>query len=178
MLSINMLIQCENDPKSIERIVFIDDSYQTCFLINVFDNSFPIAKDIKAVEESINNETAQIIQHDPWALLLSENDISEKAKLAQEKAWVVVSRLLEAGVDNLLNTASRNKVINKIADEMGINHKTVVKYLKRYWKRGMYPDSLLPDFRNKGCKGQEKKVERERGGDQEKVSKLLGMESI
>lgn len=169
-----MLIQCEKDTKSIERVVFIDDSYQTCFLINVFDNSFPIAKDIKEVEESINNETAQIIHHDPWALLLSENDISEKAKLAQEKAWAVVSRLLEIGVDNLLNTTSRNKVINKIADEMGVNHKTVVKYLKRYWKRGMYPDSLLPDYRNKGCKGQDKQSGERKRGRPRKGKQIVG----
>jgi hypothetical protein len=174
MLSINMLIQCENDPKSIERVVFIDDCYQTCFLINVFDNSFPIAKDIKEVEESINNETAQVIHHDPWALFLSETDISEKAKIAQEKAWAVVSRLLEIGVDNLLNITSRNRVINNIANELGVNHKTVVKYLKRYWKRGMYPDALLPDFRNKGCKGQEKQSGKRKRGRPRKGKQIVG----
>lgn len=174
MLFINMLIQYENDPKSIDRVIFIDDNYQTCFLINVFDNSFPIAKEIKEVEDTINDGTVKNIRNDPWALLLSENDISEKAKLVQEKAWAVVSRLLEIGVDNLLNTTSRNKVINKIANEMGINHKTVVKYLKRYWKRGMYPDSLLPDFRNKGCKGQEKQSGERKRGRPRKGKQIVG----
>ncbi|MQR93685.1 Mu transposase C-terminal domain-containing protein [Fictibacillus phosphorivorans] len=174
MLSMNMLLQFENDLKSIERVVFIDDSYQTCFLINVFDNSFPIAKEIKEVVDSIDDGTVKIIHHDPWALLLSENDISEKAKLAQEKAWAVVSRLLAIGVDNLLNTTSRNKVINKIANEMGINHKTVVKYLKRYWKRGMYPDSLLPGFKNKGCKGQEKQSGERKRGRPRKGKQIVG----
>ncbi|MBT2694613.1 Mu transposase C-terminal domain-containing protein [Bacillus sp. ISL-55] len=174
MLSINMLIQCENDPKSIERVIFIDDSYQTCFLINVFDNSFPIAKEIKEVEESINNGTAQIIHHDPWALLLSENDISEKARLSQEKAWTVVSRLLEVGVDNLFKPTKRNEVINTISINMGINRKTVVKYLKRYWKRGTYPSSLLPDFRNKGCKGQEKQSGEKKRGRPRKVKQIMG----
>jgi hypothetical protein len=174
MLSINMLIQCEYDPKSIERVVFIDDSYQICFLINVFDNSFPIAKEIKEVEKSIDDGNVEIIHHDPWALLINENDISEKARLAQEKAWTVVSKLLEVGVDNLLNSKKRNEVINTISINMGINKKTVVKYLKRYWKRGMFPSSLLPDFRNKGCKGQEKQSGEKKRGRPRKVKQILG----
>lgn len=174
MLSINMLIQYENIPESIERIIFIDEGFQTCFLINVFDNSFPIAKRVKEIEESIEEGTARIIEHDPWALLLTEGEISEKARLAQEKAWAVVSKVLEVGVDKLLVPKSRNQVINKIANEMGINKKTVEKYLKRYWKRGMIPSSLLPDFRNKGCKGQEKQSGKKKRGRPRKGKQIVG----
>lgn len=169
-----MLIQYENNPESIERIIFIDEGYQTCFLINVFDNSFPIAKRVKEIEESIEEGTARIIEHDPWALLLTEGEISEKARLAQEKAWAVVSKVLEVGVDKLLVPKSRNQVINKIANEMGINKKTVEKYLKRYWKRGMIPSSLLPDFRNKGCKGQEKQSGKKKRGRPRKGKQIVG----
>jgi len=176
MLSINMLIQYKDNPKSIERIIFIDDNYQTCFLINVFDNSFPIAKEIKEVEESVDNGTAQVIHNDPWILLLTENDVSEKARLAQDKAWIVVSQLLAVGMDNLLNPTKRNKVINSIADEMGINRKTIVKYLKRFWKRGMdmNPFSLLPDFRNKGCEGQDKQSGEKKRGRPRKGKQIVG----
>jgi hypothetical protein len=174
MLSINMLIKYENDPERIERVVFIDDSYQTCFLINVFDNSFPVAMGIKKVEESIDDGTAKVIQQDPWTLFLTKNDITEKARLAQEKAWSVVSQLLEDGVDNLLNPVNRNKVIKRIAKEMGINQKTVVKYLKRFWKRGMYPESLLPDFCNKGGKGQEKQSGEKKRGRPRRANQILG----
>ncbi|AIF42154.1 Mu transposase C-terminal domain-containing protein [Virgibacillus sp. SK37] len=174
MLSINMLIQYDNNPESIERIVFIDDRYQTCFLINIFDASFPIAKEVKEVEGNLDIGSAKIIERDPWALLLNENDISKKARLAQEKAWTVVKQLLECDVDKLLSPNRRNTVINRIADNMGINPKTVAKYLKRYWKRGMYPDALLPDFRNKGCKGQERQSGERKRGRPRKSKQVVG----
>jgi len=174
MLSINMLIQYDNNPERVERIVYIDENRQFCFLINIYDNSFPISNDLHEVENSIIGGEAEILEKDPWTVFVFEKDISEKARQVQEKAWAVVSKLLKVGQKELLNPIERNSVIHRVSNEMGITKKTVVKYLKRYWKRGMYPFALLPDFYKRGGKGQEKQSSEKKRGRPRKVQEVVG----
>lgn len=174
MLSINMLIQYSEDSNRIERIIYIDGNYQFCFLINIHDNSFPIRKDVQDVENSIKVGEAKILEEDPFSIFVFEKDISEKAKQVQVKSWTVVTKLLEGGEQKLLNSIERNGVINSVSVEMGISRKTVVKYLKRYWKRGMYPFALLPDFYRRGGKGKEKQSNSKKRGRPRKMKEMIG----
>lgn len=47
----------------------------------------------------------------------------------------------------------RGKLILEATEKFGCTYKTIYKYLKRYWQRGKVKDSLLPDYKNCGNKG-------------------------
>lgn len=174
MLSLNTLIQYDKNPERVERVVYFDENSKQCFLINIYDNSFPISKDLEEVENSLKGGEAVILEKDPWSVFIFEKDITEKARQAQEQAWAVVSKLLHAGQKELLHPVERNLVIHKVSIDMGITRKTVVKYLKRYWKRGMYPYALLPDFYKRGGKGHEKQSGEKKRGRPRKVQEVVG----
>lgn len=44
VLTINMLISYKNDPNRLERIIWIDEKYDSCFLVNIFNNTLPKLK--------------------------------------------------------------------------------------------------------------------------------------
>lgn len=174
MIFINMLIQYDNNPERIERIVYIDEFKSSCFLVNIYDNSFPYFSELQDVEESIKVGEAVIIEYDPFAILITEKDISPKAKQVQEIAWKVVSQLLIAGDKVLLNPHERNIVTHSVATDMGISKKTVMNYLKRYWKRGMSSLALMPDFNKRGGKSKEKQSGEKKRGRPRKSLEVLG----
>lgn len=174
MISINMLIQFNKNQKDVERVVYIDENNQHCFLVNIYDNSYPVVYGFNDIDVSLKGGEAVIINNDPFAILITEEDISPKAKHAQMVAWDVVSKLLKAGETVLLNSSERNSVIHSVAIEMGINEKTVANYLKRYWKRGMNSLALLPDFKKRGGKGHEKKSSEKKRGRPRKSQEMLG----
>lgn len=174
MLTLNTLIQYDKNPEKVERVIYNDVNGQHCYLINIFDNSFPVLREVEAIEYSLRNKEAKILENDPWSLLVLDKSISKKAKEVQEKAWDVVSTLLAEGEKSLLQSVTRNLIIHKVSVDLGINRKTVLKYLKRYWKRGMTPLSLLPDFYKRGGKGQQKQSNGKKRGRPRKVQDVFG----
>lgn len=156
VISLNQLIQYKYNPNHIERVIWIDEKYQVCYLVNIFDDTLPNKKLISDIEELFANNQIELVQNDPWACLDGESQKSEKSLSLQNQAWIVINKLLSNGVENLLVSVRRNKIINNLSTEMELSRKTILKYLKRYWKRGMTKTALLPDFRNCGGKGKDK----------------------
>ncbi|WP_051556554.1 Mu transposase C-terminal domain-containing protein [Alkalihalobacterium bogoriense] len=156
VISINMLIQYKYDSNRIERVIWINEQYQSCFLVNIFDNSLPFEREIVEIKSLFKNKEIMLVEKDPFAVMHSDSGVSEKALKLQEQSWKVINNLLVNGVGNLLISKERNKLINKVAKDMKISKKSVLKYLKRYWKRGMNKNALLPDFANCGGKGKDK----------------------
>ncbi|WP_368901894.1 Mu transposase C-terminal domain-containing protein [Oceanobacillus oncorhynchi] len=174
MLTLNTLIKYNENSENVERVIYNDVNGQHCYLINIFDNSFPVLRETEAIEYSLRNKEAEILENDPWSLFVLDKSISNKAKVVQEKAWNVVSALLAEGEKSLLQSATRNPIIHRISIDLRINRKTALKYLKRYWKRGMTPLSLLPDFYKRGGKGQQKQSNGKKRGRPRKVQDIFG----
>lgn len=156
VISLNQLIQYKYNHNHIERVIWIDEKYQVCYLVNIFDDTLPNKRLISDIEEMITNKHIEFIQTDPWANLHIDSHISKKSLALQEQAWKVINKLLSNGVENLLISEKRNELIHELSTEIELSKKTILKYLKRYWKRGMTKTALLPDFQNCGGRGKDK----------------------
>lgn len=156
VISLNQLIQYKYNNNHIERVIWIDERYQVCYLVNIFDDTLPNKKLISDIEDLFANKQIELMQNDPWAYLDGESQKSEKSLALQDQAWKVIKKLLSNGVENLLISERRNEIVHNLSTEMELSKKTILKYLKRYWKRGMTKTALLPDFQNCGGRGKEK----------------------
>lgn len=170
-----MLIKYKNDPNSIERIIWIDETYTSCFLINIFDDTLPRLRKVEEIEDVLSIGDASVVEADPFSIIISEDEISEKAKSIRDEAWKIVNHVLAYGVENLLISKTRNQVIRNVAQELKVNQKKVIRNLKRYWKRGMdYKNSLLPDYHKCGGFGVEKKSGDKKRGRPRKMGDIVG----
>ncbi|WP_084786896.1 Mu transposase C-terminal domain-containing protein [Bacillus tuaregi] len=176
ILTTNMLIKYKDDPNSIERIIWIDEAYSSCFLINVFDDALPRLGNVEEIRDALSIGDALIVEADPFSILISEDEISEKAKRIRDEAWKLVNHVLEQGVEKLLYSKTRNQIIRKVAEDLKVSPKKILRNLKRYWKRGgkSHKNSLLPDFYKCGGLGVEKKSGDKKRGRPRKMSDIVG----
>ncbi|NRD76570.1 Mu transposase C-terminal domain-containing protein [Bacillus sp. BRMEA1] len=174
VLTINMLIQYRNDPNNIERIIWIDERYDSCFLINVFDNTLPKIKKILEIEDGLVIGEVVILEDDPFNLIIREEEISEKAKTLRNESWEIINQLLSHGVINLLNSKTRSEIVKKVSEDLNVNSKKINRCLKRYWKRGMHVNALLPDFQNCGGIGVQKNSGDNKRGRPRKMEEIMG----
>ena len=155
--SVNSLIewQEENGDKSIERLLWIDD--EIAYVIDVNKNKVPYIRRIEDIEVALAEDKAEIIKEDKYIVVLREEDIAEKHKVIRDKAWNIVKDMVDKEPD-IYQASFRRKLIKKASENYGISEFWILEYLKRYWKRGKTRNALLPDYRNCGARGKERKA--------------------
>ena len=131
-------------------------------------------------------ELVRTVEIEQWILdeLLSraEDPYSELASLAVEqgsKAQVIRDQRYELIAPLLANEeiyyrSGRGRLVQSHSDETGKPKKSLYKNLRQYWQRGAMPNSLLPDYRKSGGKGQ-KKISKKKLGRPRKISPGTGV---
>lgn len=92
---------------------------------------------------------------DPFASLIRIPEKGSPQWERREKAWSMIKDV----VDDLeiFQRKKRGRIVQRIMVEHGVTKQTVYKYLRRFWQRGLYPNSLVPDYANCGAKGKPRK---------------------
>lgn len=147
-LAINDLLQSEQNPNLIQRVVWVDSEHQLCFLVNICQPSFPYSEEIHSIESSVESGEIVKIESDPWVFSVGEEDLTETEREKRDKAWEIVNQIYI--IPDIFIPQRRSELIKTASKEFGISSKTVRHYLKRYWARGMIKNALLPDFINCG----------------------------
>lgn len=143
----------------IARVLWVDKNENTVILINVTDNDWPYKEEYSYFVDSIKNKSIEIIEYTNNSSFIDEILIIKLDKRKRDKAYEVVMEFYKSipGCD-IFNKKLRNKYINTITKKFNISRSAVELYLKRYWKRGMTKNSLLPDYYKSGGRGKEKSV--------------------
>lgn len=152
-IMINSLIKIGEDEKEIERVLWISKDIDVAFLINIFNTSWPHEVKLSELIVLINEKKAQIIINEVHYRLIVESELSEKDKSKRDKVFNAVMEFYKyIDEPNIFITNERNKFINEVIRKCGISRRTIEDYIKRYWKRGMNPNALLPDIYRCGGK--------------------------
>lgn len=175
MLVINTLInwKVEDGEKNIERILWTSYSDDAAYVINIFDNNYTFFRKLSDIEENINSGLAVIEENDPLNRILKEEDILDKHKELRNKAWGAI----EGIVNNeplIYIPIERNRLITEVCKRDSLSANTVIKYLKKYWKRGKTINNLLPDFYLCGGRGKDKNINGDKVGRPRKNLEIIG----
>jgi len=153
--TVNSLIEWKNDGEDsgIERILWLDD--EIVYVIDVKKNKIPYVRRLKDIEDALIEDRVEI-KEDKLIVVSKEEDIPKKHREIRDKAWEAIEDMIDKEPD-IYQSAFRRRLIRKASEFYGISESWILEYLKRYWKRGKTRNALLPDYRNCGARGKERK---------------------
>lgn len=151
MLLTNMLLKDERGH--VERIVYTDNII--CYTISLATNEMPVKKLVSVLQDAIQKGILHICMKEKVGPI-QFNKLSDKQKEMADRAYEIVSDVIDKLKDNLFNKELRGKVVKEVAEKFCITIKSVYKYLRRYWQGGMNKSALAPRFSHCGAKGQDR----------------------
>lgn len=153
MLLRNDLIEYIEDPCRIVRILWLHPEQP---IVATFDvNTLGAKPDIVQIQpllDDIESGKAKMLPQDPYLIVANDDSITDKAKEIRTRAWSLIESLV-SDVPAIYCADRRWEMITHCADNHGSTHRTIYRYLHRYWQRGQTPNALLPDYANSGGKG-------------------------
>lgn len=117
----------------------------------------PEVVQIKALWDDLESGRAKRLSVDPYLVVLDEASLSERHREIRAKAWGMIEMLV-TDEPNIFYADRRWEMVVQCAQRHGATHKTIYRYLHRYWQRGQTPNALLPDYANSGAKGKEREA--------------------
>lgn len=156
---INMLIEWAeptdaDTTMSLERVLWYDPRGETVIVIHITDpNSLPTARTRQEIQSAFEQGNAFHRDADPYAELASlPSDIPAKHLELRDMAWKKICRLVTYEPDIYSGDRRMRLILNdEVASKAPVDK--IYKYLRKYWKRGMTPNALLPDFGRCGAPG-------------------------
>jgi len=154
LLAVNTLI--EYSKEKVERILWINNEYTIAFVIDIYANTCtPVVREMEQIHEELKEGNIKILDYDPVFKLISEEDLNDKYKEIRNKRWNIINVI---NVEpEIFETKKRKEIILKASEQLGINSKSINRYLQRYWQRSKSINALLPDFFNCGNPGKQRK---------------------
>lgn len=154
---VNTLFRHREDPTKIERIVWLDESNQASFIVDINRNHFPIYMSLLEIFEGLNSGTYIIEETDPWARIIDEESLSQSEKKAWHRAWNVMQWMIRNRFEpNIFMSKHRSQILKQASQVFGLSEKAVSKYVKKYYARGLSRYAMLPDLSNCGGKGKQR----------------------
>lgn len=173
MLIVNSLVTWKNDDETFitERILWLNINLDIAYVIDIDGDSLPIIRTISEIDEAIKHGLVYNKVNDKYKRFVNEDDLKQKDKIKRDKAWESIKDLINLEPE-VFDKSERRNLIKKSAETHNVHENSIVKYLKRYWKRGMTRNTLLPDFYQCGGIGKEKKAGEVKRG-RKRRSKIL-----
>ncbi|MEC2074818.1 Mu transposase C-terminal domain-containing protein [Metabacillus fastidiosus] len=158
----------------IERILWIDEGYVICYTINIIDETtLPIKRKLSDLEELSREGNLEFIEELFPYIYMSEEQIPIKSRNLRDKRWEIVRELCELEPEIFIRE-KRGNIVKQLVEKTGKNKTLIYDYLRQYWQQGKVKNSLLPQYRNSGGVGKEKKSGTKKRGRPRKFIDTLG----
>lgn len=169
LISVNTILEwiAELDqPPLSERVLWIEPGGEAVFVISIFNpKSLPIMRLRSEIEEALQQEHAIRRTVDPYASLATMHiDAPARHLEIRDRVWKRIEALVAQQPDIYLEEKRKRLILNDPEASKGSINK-IYDYLRKYWKRGMIKNALLPDYGNCGAPGKSRgiKDDRKRG---------------
>ena len=169
----NMLIKF-NENKEV-RLLYFEKLTKNVFVIDLFENRWPyiIAYDDLYMDVS---ELRAIIVEDNILDIAKKIDLTIAEAEKIDFAWEVISYIFKnINEPKIFYSRYRTPVIKETSERFKISFNTIKNYLLKYWKGGKIKNSLLPNYRNCGGRGKERKTSEVKRGRPRQYDKNLGV---
>lgn len=143
----------------LERVLWCDPGGKLIVVISINDpKTLPIVRTLDEIESAFIQETAFRRTVDPYAGLAASNpDLPSKHLEIRDSSWEKIRRLVVQEPEIYDGKYRKRLILNDpVASKASLD--LVYEYLRRYWKRGMTKNVLLPDYRKCGAPGVERSI--------------------
>lgn len=143
-----------------ERVLWIHPSGDSIVTIDINrknKHALPLWRTREEIEAALEASDMRIVEIDPYAVLLIRPEpLPVKHCERRDKAWEVISTLVEDKSGQIFDPQIRGPLITKIMKEKGVRKGYIYDALRRYWQGGQAKNALLPFFQESGAKGKER----------------------
>jgi hypothetical protein len=160
MIHVNNILQ-NADGKDF-RVLWIAEDQDDACLFSMTCEKMPFHVSYSWLLRQLVEGAFSVREDDPYTLSVQEDQISEQHKAARDAIWEKIAPLVENEPAIYDHTIRSQQIAGLVSQ--GMVHKSVCRYLKRYWQRGKSKNAFLPDYRNSGGKGKEKSITTKRLG--------------
>jgi hypothetical protein len=163
---LNDVIHFKGSDDRYERILWISSNNEECTTIELNTTKIIlINRNIDELNQLRNDEVAELCNENFRTLsFYVDKNLSKGDKIRSDKAYEVVKYIFEQVKEPyLFNVHIRRKLILEASQEFDISDVAVYKYIRLYWQGGKTKNSLIPNYRNCGCIGQEKSYKTKTG---------------
>nr|WP_246439774.1 Mu transposase C-terminal domain-containing protein [Bacillus benzoevorans] len=149
--------------ESLYRILWLDPSNSIMYILELNNpKAFPEKKLVSEMTDLIVVGEWRKIIDNSYDVIVS-NEYENKHYEARDAAWVIIEDIVKEE-PAIYEKSFRTELIKEVQEKHDVTYPTIRKYLYKYWSRGKTIDALLPDYKNSGAKGKERKAgENKRG---------------
>jgi hypothetical protein len=135
------------------RILWIDPAREIAYTFELAaPAALPQPARLRMLEADVLTRRARLLLVDPYAAPARIAAPPDRYLQMQQRAWEIVGALAP-DTPAIFKPRQRARLIATCAALHAVSRQTVLRYLRRYWKRGQTPDALLPDYGNSGGRG-------------------------
>ncbi|MBB4825596.1 hypothetical protein HNO89_002832 [Sporosarcina luteola] len=159
---VNELLQDCQQEKTY-RILWIDSGNVIMYILEL-DNvkAFPERKRVSEIRDLIVIGDWRKIIDTSYNVIVS-NEYEKKHYEARDAAWTIIESIVNEE-PAIYEKSFRTKLVKEVQEKHQVTYPTVRKYLYKYWSRGKTIDALLPDYKNSGGKGKDRKAGKSKRG--------------
>lgn len=159
MILINTVLDFVHAKSPAMRVIDIDHQSGRVVLIDIESKTaLPEIRPLSEVKESLAQGHVKIIAPDPYVQVLHiyDKDLTDRKIQIRNQAYEIVSWMINENKWGLYSRRLRGILVAAASSRFHMTEKTVLKFFRRYFQRGMVPNALLPDFDLCGAPGKPK----------------------
>ncbi|MFD1173947.1 Mu transposase C-terminal domain-containing protein [Oceanobacillus picturae] len=143
-LVVNDLLLSKHDSSKLERVVWVDNQNQWCYLVNINKPSFPYCLEVNDIIHQLEIKEVEKVEEDPLSISVQEDELTDAERKKRDQAWEIIQDMHLA--PDIFLSKQRWKLIKFSSGKFSVSEKTIYNYLIKFWVRGMVKNSLLPDY--------------------------------
>ena len=136
-------------------------------------NAWPLSINVSELELKLLDDELEL-EDDPFSEIRSR--IYDESSIHWQKcqhAWGIIK--YEIDNPELFYRNQRGKIVKQLSEQHKVTHQSIIRYLRRFWQRGMCMQALLPDYINSGGKGKRRDTSKSKLGRKRSVSSGTGI---
>jgi putative transposase len=148
-LSINELLRW--DTGEVERILWLDNVQVVVIDMND-SKALPTIYEHSILRESFEAGRVERLTGDPYLPSpVDDTVLPEATRRRRDRAWALIQEMVSN--PEIFRAKERGRLVAEVMARTGCNHKTIYRYLRRYWQGGQTPNTLLPHYNRCGGRG-------------------------
>ncbi|MEG0480603.1 MAG: Mu transposase C-terminal domain-containing protein [Clostridium sp.] len=174
-LMVNDIIRDSGNSKFF-RIVWIEQDYSYCFVIELFTKKLNIIRlNISVINSELDLGVLELVEDDPYIKIIDESKLTDRqAKLLNQSHMIIQKVLRRIPEPEFYSFKVRRKVIIDVSNEDGISEKSIYKYLRKYLQGGKTKYALATDLDKCGGKNKKRMNSTVKRGRPKRLSYITG----